>query len=81
MKSLEISPLAMPAHRIPWTWTYVLFLERRWEQIQEISAMYGDEDALGIDKEMPKEFWHDSKRVDEWIERRKKKRKEEQEAR
>ena len=41
--------------------------------------MYGDEDSVGIDKEMPKEFWHDSKRVDEWIERRKKKRKEDQE--
>ena len=41
--------------------------------------MYGDEDRTDDEKEIPKEYWHDQKRVDEWIDRRKKKRKEERE--
>lgn len=71
-KTIQLSPPA----RWPWHWAYALFLEERWKQIQEISGIYGDEDAPGDDKEIPKEYWHDQRRVDEWIERRKEKRKE-----
>ena len=42
--------------------------------------MYGDEEGDGYDKEIPKEFWHDQKRVDQWIERRKEKRREKAES-
>jgi hypothetical protein len=66
----------LPADRWPWHWTYALVLERRWEYIGEMSAAYGDEDAAGDDKEIPPEIWHDRKRVDEWIDRMKAKRKE-----
>jgi len=37
--------------------------------------MYGDDDVEGYDKEVPKEFWHDQKRVDKWIADMKEKRK------
>lgn len=70
--------MEIPAHRYPWSWSYAIFLERRWEQVQEISSMYGDDKGTGDDKEIPKEYWHDQKRVDEWIDRRKKRREEEQ---
>jgi hypothetical protein len=42
--------------------------------------MYGDEDGTDDEKEIPKEYWHDQKRVDEWIEMRKRKKKEERES-
>jgi hypothetical protein len=38
--------------------------------------MYGDEDGDGDDKEIPKAYWHDARRVDQWIERMKQKRKD-----
>jgi hypothetical protein len=66
----------LPAHQWPWRWTYALVLERRWEYIVEMSAAYGDDEGTGDDKEIPPEIWHDRKRVDEWIERMKAKRKE-----
>lgn len=66
----------LPAHKWPWQWTYALVLEKRWEYIAEISAAYGDEEAGGDKVEVPPEIWHDRKRVDEWIEERKKERKE-----
>ena len=46
--------------------------------MQEISAMYGDEDKPEgtYEREIPKEFWHDQRRVDEWIEKAKQRRKE-----
>ena len=54
----------------------MLFLERRWKQIVEVSSIYGDEDGIGDQREVPKEYWHDKKRVDEWIELAKERRKE-----
>lgn len=59
-----------PAHQIPWFWTYALVLEKRWEQIAELSAW--DEEDIGV----PKEYWHDAKRVQEWVDEQKRKRKD-----
>lgn len=75
-RSIQISPPQLSGDRFPWYWTYAIFLERRWEQISEISGLYGDPDAPGDDREIPKEYWHDQKRVDAWIERMKEKRRE-----
>jgi len=39
-------------------------LERRWEQMQELSTW--DDDG----NPPPKEWWHDTKRVDDWVDER-----------
>lgn len=68
----------LTASEWPWQWTYALFLEKRWEQVQEISSLYGDDELPdGNDfKEIPKEYWHDRKRVDEWTEAAKQRKKD-----
>lgn len=75
MRTVQINP-PLPGDRYPWQWTYAIFLEDRWKQITEISAVYGDEDGNGDDMEIPKTYWHDANRVDAWIERMKQRRKE-----
>ena len=45
-------------------------LEDRWNQIRELGAL--DESGVGV----PREFWHDSGRVDKWIEEQKRLREE-----
>jgi hypothetical protein len=60
----------LPAHEWPWSWTYAVVLEERWRQIQELSVW--DDDEVGV----PKEYWHDQKRVDAWVADMKQKRKE-----
>lgn len=75
MKSgASISPL--PAQKWPWHWTFALALEKRWEYVAEMGAVYGDEDGPDDDREIPPEIWHDQTRVKEWIERMKARRKE-----
>jgi len=43
--------------------------------------MYGDEDAPegNYYREIPREFWHDQKRIDKWIEQAKERRNRNQE--
>ena len=60
------------AHKWPWFWTYCFALEKRWEQIAEVGSIYGDDG-----EPPPKEWWHDTDRVDEWIEQQKAKKEEE----
>jgi hypothetical protein len=48
-----------------------LYLEDRWKNILELSGLYGDDD----EPEPPREWWHDHKKVDEWVEEMKRKRK------
>jgi len=45
-------------------------LEKRWDQIRELAAM--DDDEIGV----PPEYWHDTNRVETWIEEMRRKRKE-----
>src|SRR3990172_2172682 len=52
------------SHQWPWQWTYAVMLERRWEQMQELSTW--DDDG----NPPPKEWWHDTKRVDDWVDER-----------
>lgn len=63
-------------HKWPWHWAYALVLDRRWEYISELGGAYGDEETGGDAAEVPPEIWHDRKRVDEWVETRKKARKQ-----
>jgi hypothetical protein len=74
-KTVQISP-PLPGDRFPWQWTYALFLEERWRQIAEISGVYGDPDGEGDDREVPKAYWHDKQRVDDWIARMKQRQKD-----
>lgn len=41
----------------------------------ELSSLYGDEEGDGDAREIPKEYWHDQIRVDNWVERMKDRRK------
>ena len=45
-------------------------LEDRWDQIRELGAL--DDSGVGV----PREFWHDSQRVEDWIEEQRRKRDE-----
>ena len=60
----------LPAHRWPWQWTYAIILEERWHQVRELAVL--DDDDLGV----PKEYWHDTERVEQWVQEMKDKRKE-----
>lgn len=65
--------------KIPWHWTFALALERRWEYVSEVSAMYGDEEAGGDFEKVPPEYWHDMKRVNEWVDKMKERKREKRE--
>jgi hypothetical protein len=59
----------IPAHRWPWHWTYAIVLEKKWEQIQEL----GSWDDNG--EPPPKEWWHDHKYIEDWVEEKRNERK------
>jgi hypothetical protein len=59
----------LPAHRWPWQWTFAITLEERWDRIRELVQL--DDDENGV----PKEYWHDTDRVEKWVEDQKERRK------
>lgn len=72
MKTLQLANARtsdLPAHRIPWQWTYAVILEERWDRVRDLAQL--DDDEIGV----PKEYWHDTDRVEQWIEDQKEKRK------
>ena len=62
---------SLPAHKWPWQWTYAIALEDRWKNIRELGGIYGDDE----EDEPPREWWHDAKRVEAWVDKMKAKRK------
>ena len=64
-----MSPHPWSPDKWPWFWTFVVTLEERWEKIYGLSIMSDD------DEPPPREFWHDTKRLEAWIEQKRAERK------
>lgn len=55
-----------PAGQVPWFWTRIFLLEKRFDNIRQLAAL--DPEKLAP----PKDIWLDDDEIERWLESRKK---------